>query len=136
MNIRNTLLVLVASLSLSGCALWCGPHCGAETRESSGLVEFLYPNRQTPPADNSIPQLNLPVRVGLAFLPARNGYDAPGLEAPRRAELLERVRRRFADRKFVREIVVIPDYYLKGSSGFEGLAGVQRLYGVDVMALV
>ena len=31
---------------------------------------------------------------------------------------------------------MIPDYYLRGRKGFEGLEGVQRLYGVDIMALV
>ena len=38
--------------------------------------------------------------------------------------------------KFVADIVVIPDYYLQGKAGFEGLEGVQRLYGIDLMALV
>jgi rhombotail lipoprotein len=50
--------------------------------------------------------------------------------------LLERIRQRFSSRRFVAEIVVIPDYYLRGHGGFEGLEGVQRLYGVDLMALV
>src|SRR5690606_20295436 len=59
-----------------------------------------------------------------------------GLEAARRQALLERIRRHFADRKFVREIVIVPDYYLRGDGGFASLEGVQRLYNVDVMALV
>ena len=50
--------------------------------------------------------------------------------------MLERIRQRFADRKFVTEIVTIPDYYLRNSRGFEGLQGVQRLYSIDIMALV
>jgi rhombotail lipoprotein len=40
------------------------------------------------------------------------------------------------DLGFVTEIVTIPDYYLRNSKGFEGLQGVQRLYSVDIMALV
>jgi rhombotail lipoprotein len=36
----------------------------------------------------------------------------------------------------VADIVIIPDYYLRVGRGYEGLAGVQRLYNVDVMALV
>ncbi len=47
-----------------------------------------------------------------------------------------KIRKRFVSRKFIAEIVVIPDYYLQGRRGFEGLEGVQRLYGVDLMALV
>ena len=38
--------------------------------------------------------------------------------------------------RFVAQIVVIPDYYLRNETGFEGLKGVQRLYDVDIMALV
>ena len=34
------------------------------------------------------------------------------------------------------EIVIIPDYYLAAQRGFAGLEAVQRLYSVDVMALV
>ena len=51
-------------------------------------------------------------------------------------ELLERIRKRFLGRKFVTDIVVIPDYYLTGNRGFSGLDGLQRLYSIDVMALV
>src|SRR6185295_10441283 len=135
------MLIVGVSLSLSGCEAWsaarCYPNCRSEARASSSLVSFLYPSGDEPPAENAIPQLKLPVRVGLAFLPTKNGTAAAvGLEASHREALLERIRQRFADRKFVKDIVIVPDYYLASSSGFEGLQGVQRLYNVDVMALV
>jgi rhombotail lipoprotein len=134
------LLTLIAVVSLSGCEAWsaarCYPNCRSEARASSSLVSFLYPSGDEPPAENAIPQLKLPVRVGLAFLPMKAGPAAVGLEASHREALLERIRQRFADRKFVKDIVIVPDYYLASSSGFEGLQGVQRLYNVDVMALV
>ena len=57
------------------------------------------------------------------------------MEAPVE-ELLERIRQRFASRKFVSEITIIPDYYLASGKGMSGLEGVERLYNVDVMALV
>lgn len=74
--------------------------------------------------------------MGLAFLPSQAAYGAAGPTAVQKEALLERIRQRFADRKFVREIVVVPDYYLTTAKGFEGLAGVQRLYNIDIMALV
>ena len=49
---------------------------------------------------------------------------------------MERIRQRFADRSFVASISFIPDYYLAERRGFAGLEGVQRLYNVDVLALV
>jgi rhombotail lipoprotein len=127
----------VAALMLSGCtalnALLGGPERPRVSRNSSSLVEFLYPNGRLPPADNQIPELRVPLRVGLAFLPANDGA---GPTAAQREELLEQIRQRFASRKFVTEIVTIPDYYLRDKRGFAGLQGVQRLYSVDIMALV
>jgi rhombotail lipoprotein len=142
MKLRHVLLGLAATLVLTGCEMFdpfsCHGSCQSSARSSSSLVGFLYPGRVPPPPENSIPQLNLPVRVGIAFIPetSREGNSAVGLEAARREEMLERIRQRFADRKFVSQIVVIPDYYLRGRSGFDSLEGVQRLYGVDVLALV
>src|SRR5262245_64811183 len=140
MKLRHVLLGLAFTLLLTGCDVFepwrCHGHCQSSARSSSSLVSFLYPSGAVLPAENSIPQLRLPVRVGIAFIPESTSGGAVGLEAARREEILERIRKRFADRKFVSQIVVIPDYYLRGRGGFESLAGVQRLYSVDVLALV
>lgn len=129
--------VAVTGVLLAGCVLNPDqyPWRTARHESNSSLVDFLYPERQLPPRENSVPELHLPLRVGLAFLPA-HGTDGAGPDAALREELLERVRQRFKDRKFVSEIVLIPDYYLSGRRGFDGLAAVQRLYGTDLMALV
>jgi rhombotail lipoprotein len=140
MKFRHVLPGLALVLTLTGCdaisSMMCHPHCRSSTRSSSSLVSFLYPKDADPPRENSIPQLALPVRVGIAFIPQGTGDAPAGLEAARRDEILERIRKRFADRKFVSQIVMIPDYYLRGRGGFDNLEGVQRLYGVDVLALV
>lgn len=134
---RTVVLTGIAALMLSGCsalnALLVDQEGPRQTHNSSSLVEFLYPNGRLPPAENQIPELRVPLRVGLAFLPSNNGE---GPTAAQRDELLERIRQRFANKKFVTEIVTIPDYYLRSARGFEGLQGVQRLYTVDIMALV
>jgi len=58
------------------------------------------------------PQPHLPLRVGLSFLPG-NGREAEGaLDAAHKEALLEEIRQRFVSRKFVADIVVIPDCYL------------------------
>jgi rhombotail lipoprotein len=134
----TALMLLIVATTLVGCDLLPGLHHrgGSESRESSSLVGFLYPSGEQPPTENSIPALRLPVRVGLAFLPSRHGAAAAGLEAARRDELLERIRQHFASRKFVSEIVIVPEYYLSDRHGFEGLRGVQRLYNIDLLALV
>jgi rhombotail lipoprotein len=131
------LWLIAAVVGLSGCAnMGCVGTCGSHGHNSSSLVEFLYPNGATPPQQNAIPQLRIPLRVGLAFLPSNASDPTGGLDAAHREELLERIRERFSDRKFVAEIVLVPDYYLANHRGFAGLEAVQRLYGLDLMALV
>jgi rhombotail lipoprotein len=129
-------LGLAMIFGLSGCAnLACFSSCQRHTQNSTSLVEFLYPNGSAPPAQDTQPQLHLPLRVGLAFLPSNGGTEI-GPDAAQKEALLQEIRKRFVARKFITEIVVIPDYYLQGKRGFEGLQGVQRLYGIDLMALV
>lgn len=137
LSILGVTMILCAGLA--GCANlgpWCLLSCHSERHNSSSLVGFLYPHGAEPPARDQIPELRLPLRVGLAFLPQGNSGSTIGLAAAQREILLDRIRKHFSSREFVAEIVVIPDYYLTGTRGFEGLEGVQRLYNVDLMALV
>jgi rhombotail lipoprotein len=130
-----TIVVLSSALALSGCAAFLGGGSRVRTGHTTSLVEFLYPAGALPPS-NSIPELRVPLRVGLAFLPAKSGNNVAALDAQQKLELLERIRQRFSSRQFVSEIVVIPDYYLTTARGYSGLESVQRLYGVDLVALV
>jgi rhombotail lipoprotein len=130
-------VTLIAAMTLSGCEALCAPSCGAprEHHSSSSLVDFLYPSGALPPAENSIPELHVPLRVGLAFLPPHDP-NAAGPDAALKEQLLERVRQHFRDQKFVSDIVIIPDYYLGTQRGYPGLQALQRLYSLDVVALV
>lgn len=136
---KRPVLLMLLSLTalLAGCAGLC-PGCQnrpMHTGASSSLVEFLYPTG-TPPAAGlqARPTLPVPLRVGLTFLPARAGTEAP--DPAQREQILGRIAEHFKTRGFIGQIVIIPDYYLQGAKGFAGLAGLERLYGVDVMALV
>ncbi len=124
---------------LCGCVGFFQPAGRVGGQSSSSLVQFLYPDGRVPPPTGEIPELRLPLRVGLAFLPSREGWA--GLDVAHKEQLLERIRQKFSRRRFIAEIVLIPDYYLEGRPmagrpGMQGLQGVQRLYGVDLMALV
>jgi rhombotail lipoprotein len=140
MRIRLLIAVLAISSSLTGCmsleAGNCLLYCRTQHRSSSSLVEYLYPQGQLPPAQNAIPQLRLPLRIGLGFLPPSGSDTAATLDAPQREQLLERIRKRFQDRPFVAEITLVPDYYLSQARGFAALEAVQRLYSLDLLALV
>src|SRR5271167_2671791 len=137
MRVRTCLgaLLCAAMAALTGCAnLACFSACQRHAHNSTSVVEFLYPNGPTP-AQDAEPQLHVPLRIGLTFLPG-NGAAQNGPAAAQQVALLEEIRARFITRKFIASIVVIPDYYLHGKSGFDGLEAVQRLYGVDLIALV
>ena len=132
----SALAFMVAGCSLLTYGLSGGRHPSqGASSGSTSLVSFLYPYGAIPPPGNEIPELRLPLRVGLAFLPERPGRPS-ALTAAHKEDLLKVIRTRFMSKKFVREIIVMPDYYLQGTRGFEGLDGVQRLFGIDVLALV
>jgi rhombotail lipoprotein len=132
MGFRTIGLLIAMLMGLSGCETYRHTH----SQNSTSLVGFLYPTGEAPSATRTEPQLHLPLRVGLAFLPSRGMEAEQGLDAAHKEALLEQIRARFKSRKFVADIVLIPDYYLRAKNGFEGLEGVQRLYGIDLMALV
>jgi rhombotail lipoprotein len=126
------MVVVGVALMLGGCA-GLFSYGGQRHQRSSSLVEFLYAGER-PPAQAETPVLDLPLTVGLAFLPPAKG--AGTLDEAEKNRVLERVRERFQSRPFVREIIPIPDYYLAGQSGYAGLEALQRLYDVDLVALV
>ena len=116
----------------------CAGLFGSNTRQgvSSSLVDYLYPQGEVPPKQEGvIPHLQLPLAVGLAFVPSQSGGNQVLSEAER-MQLLNDVKKTFAGRDFIAEIAVIPDAYMRSSRGFNSLEQTARLYGLDVMALV
>lgn len=123
---------------LSSCtAFWQDRYGGnARTGVSSSLVDYLYPNGEVPPRhDAAIPNLHLPLSVGLAFVPDKPATTL-GLSEAHKAALLEKVKAQFSQRDYIKSITVVPDTYLRSSKGFDSVDQIARLYGLDVMALV
>lgn len=138
MKTLYALLLVLLSLVLSGCAALNDLFGDQSYRRgsSSSLVDFLYPGgKQPPPVQQRIPDLQLPLRVGLAFVPANNS-TAVGLSEAHKQLLLEKVRASFASRKYIRDIQIIPDTYIRRGGGFTNVEQVANLYGLDVVALV
>lgn len=135
MRYLKLISILILALSITGCSsLW---NFGGPTRAgvSSSLVDYLYPAGEVPPkVQQSIPYLQLPLRVGVAFVPGQGGRGA--ISEATKMQLLETVKAKFADREYIEHIEVIPDTYLRSSNGIDGMQQVARMYGVDVMALV
>jgi rhombotail lipoprotein len=130
-------IMLLTAYLLGGCTYLWQSLTGTDQRKgaSSSLVNYLYPKGEIPPKyDETVPSLNLPLRVGLAFVPAYQ--QSQGLSEVHKNELLENVKAAFQGRDYIQEITIIPETYLGLKGGFDAIDQVSRLYGLDVIALV
>lgn len=131
--------VVALCLALSGCSLlfdWGIDHAQKEQYRSTELVEFLFGDDPTPPRDAPV-NLQLPIRVGLSFLPNMRSGSGAIPTATDKENLLAQVRDRFRGLPYVAEIVIIPDYYLNGRTGkgFDQAEQLARLFKLDLFAL-
>jgi len=119
------LLPLLALLTAS-CSFY-----GPQRRHfRSNLVEYLYP--EGTPSVAGLARLQLPLKVGIAFVPT----TPQPLDAIQEQRLLNIVRKAFLGRDWVGQIQVIPSNYLEPRGGYANLAQVSQLMDVDVIALV
>ncbi len=129
---------LLLTVLLSGCTTFMQQITDQGMRRgvSSSLVDYLYPSGETPPEfDQTVPNMQLPLRVGVSFVPSY-ADDSIALTATRKSELLNKVKSAFSEKPFISEIIVIPDTYLQSNRGFKSIDQVSRLYSLDVMALI
>jgi rhombotail lipoprotein len=130
------------TLTLSGCGILdgrgCLLHCGKTQRASTPLVRFLYGDEARVPRHDAQVQLQLPIRVGLAFLPPRPGGLNEGPTAVERERILRAIRGNFANLPYVAEIVPVPAYYFEMTrgDGMQQLEQLARLQRLDLMALI
>ena len=131
----RTLAALITLCLATGCtSLLTGSQEQVRSGASSSLVDYLYPDGAIPPAAPDVmPELELPLRVGIAFVPATTRRS---LSEAEKQHLLGEVATAFRDRPYVTSIETIPDQYLTSARGVFGMQQVAALYGVDVMALV
>ena len=125
------LIVLLAMASvLSACSY------SRQVQRRTNLMSYLYPQAQAAPEpDPQGAALQLPLKVGIAFVPSDDQHRE-ALSADQQEQLLNIVRDSFKDRDWVREIVIIPTTYLRSGGGFENLDQATRMFGTDVFALV
>lgn len=134
------LILLSLLIFISGCS-GLDHQRNTSNTTSSSLASFLNPNKQTKVSQaKQIPQLTLPAKIGLAFLPSKH-WRGSTLNSRTEYQLLNKVKNRFSQYRFIDDIKVIPSIYLKhtsskGVSGFDTLSQVARLHNVDLIALV
>lgn len=131
-KIKSCMLLLLFAGLLSGCM------STQQTRTKSSVVDYLYPSNSGSIIQPSIPVLNIPLTVGIAFVPdqasrySRRSY----LTEIDKSQLLDRVADNFRKLEYVADIEVIPSAYLTKGGGFQNLDQIKTMYGIDVIALV
>lgn len=126
------MVILLATVT--GCA---GLLEGKKTHRASSVVEYLYPNKTDAIDKPSIAHLNLPINVGIAFVPgAAYRYAKEDLDATQKKSLMERIAAGFRQHDFIRNIEMIPTAYLRPGGSFDNLNQIRTMYGIDIMVLL
>jgi rhombotail lipoprotein len=111
MTARRSLFIIgtLLSIALTGCSsFWSSPY---RQGSSSSLVEYLYPQGARPEGlAEEIPQITVPARIGLAFVPGTGGSQ---ITQAQKIEVLDEVRSHFAEHRAIDQIQIIPDSYLR-----------------------
>jgi len=145
---------IAATAVLAVAAVLAATACGTtrQLQARSSALEYLYPRGvdARPSADVT---LRLPVRVGVAFAPARPAYQ-DRFTASQKQALLERVAAAFRGRQGIGSVEVIPPGYLTlppapppgrgapsggeapAGDGFVELDRVKAAFGIDLVALI
>jgi rhombotail lipoprotein len=133
-------IAIVIVLLNTGCVGMWGHR---KTHEASSVVQFLYPDKNQPFIQPQIPTLRLPLRVGVAFIPAgqsdgRNRFYRvqANFTEQQKVELLRKVAAQFKALPFVQTIEIIPTTYLRPGGGFDNLDQLRAMMGIDVVALI
>jgi len=141
-NYRSSICSVITVLItlISGCA-------GQQSGTKSSVVDYLYPQESKTVVQPSIPMLNIPLKVGIAFVPEQSSRSrginmwsgvvgGGALTEAHKINLLKKVADNFRGHDFVSDIEIIPSAYLTAGGGFSNLEQIKTMYGIDVVALV
>ena len=126
--VKQMMLVIIVSALMTGCAV-------RSTHHRSSVVQYLYPDQADHVDVPGVPQLALPLSVGIAFVP-ENNTENQALTETQKMNLMAEVSRHFKTYDFVKSIDIIPSDYLTKEGGFANLDQIQTMYGIDVIALL
>jgi rhombotail lipoprotein len=107
-----------------------------EQRQVASLLAYLHPGQEPPTAaPSAVTELNVPFRVGIAFVPDTASANFR-LAETERLLLGQRVREAFRHYPFIQDIELVPSSFLQPGGGFDNLDRVSALLRVPVVLLV
>ena len=124
-----------AILLLSGCAWFMGPTHDqvAQSKVTQSALRYLYPTQQQAVGTADVTQLQLPLRVGVAFLPDSGYHRVDGGSLNQALNPLLKV---LQAQPFVRSAVALPHDALTPSGGFAELDKLSLMHRIDVVMLI
>lgn len=126
MNIRILLIGVVAA-SCFGCV-------NQQLSQRSNALEYLYSAGAEARAPMAV-KIQTPVRVGLAFAPVSSSTRESFTENQKQ-ELLQRLAAKFASRKGIEAIEVIPGNYINPKGGFDELDRLRASFRINQVVLL
>ena len=130
---QSIVVMLLAAVIASG----CGSAAMKESKQTASVVDYLYSGQQPPVKmqQASITELNIPLRIGIAFVP---GVADPkfGISEVEQIRWSTEIKAAFERYPFVGDLVVIPTAYLKNGGGFDNLRQLATLFNLEVIALL
>ncbi|MBI9091351.1 MAG: rhombotarget lipoprotein [Desulfobacterium sp.] len=130
--IKNCLLIL---LTTAICVVTTSCGFMKTHHRSSSAVQYLYPDKKDYVETPGIPLLELPLRIGIAFVP-ENTVGRQTLTERDKMELMKEVSQHFKNNNFVKSIELIPSAYLRTEGSFANLTQIRTMYGIDVITLL
>lgn len=128
---------IVAMLLVAMIGSGCGSMSMRQSRQDASLVDYLYSGQQPPEKmqQASITELNIPLRIGIAFVP---GVANPklGITEVEQIRWSSQIKAAFEKYPFVGKLEVVPTAYLKSGGGFDNLRQIATLLNLEVIALL
>jgi rhombotail lipoprotein len=133
---RRSAVAVVAALVAIGLAGCASMQKESKQRQQASMLAYLFPGSSEPPAaSDAVAVINVPFRIGVAFVPD-NADPQFRLSEADRLNLAGKVRDAFAKYPFIREIEAIPSVYLEPGGGFANIDRIAALLRLDAIALV
>lgn len=132
-RLGQVVVVILIAIGFAGCA---GMDKESKQRQVASMLAYLFPGTAEPPTpSDAVAVLNVPFRIGVAFVPD-NADPQFRLSEADRLKLAGKVRDAFAKYPFIREIEAIPSVYLEPGGGFANIDRIAALLRLDAIALV
>ena len=141
---KSLLQHIVGVVALAALVAGCDTWGMRQHHRANSLYNYLYAGQANHVDTETIPVLSLPLRVGIAFVPAggrrgNNDYVPPNdsqFSESQQMDLMKQISAQFKSYPFVSSIELIPSPYLTPGGGFRNLDEIRGIYGVDVMVLL